>query len=66
MKEKYELQVYWDAGTSLVFIVPSWKHYGRDDFITEQIICMGMRPEWMKENPIFIVMRDNLEKVRPA
>lgn len=66
MREKYELQIYWDVGTSLVFVVPSWKQYGRDDFINEQILSLRMRPELIKENPIFIVMRDNTEKVRPA
>ena len=66
MEEKYELQIYWDIGTSLVYVVPSWKQYGRDDFINEQIISLRIRPEWIKENPIFIVMCDNIEKVRPA
>lgn len=66
MKEKYELETYWDIGTSLVFIIPNWKQYNRDDFINEQIIALRMRSEWIKENPMFIVMRDNLEKVKPA
>jgi len=66
MKDGYELQLYWDAGTSLVSIIPSWKQYGRNNFINEQITSLRMRPEYIKKNPIFIVMHDNTEKVKPA
>jgi len=66
-KEQRDIeQIYWNAGTTFVSIIPSWKHYGRYDYIHEQIIALRMRPEWLKENPIFIVMRDNNDKVKVA
>lgn len=48
-KPKWMIKTYWSLSSPLTILVPSWKHYPLDLYISEYIITLRMRGYMMKD-----------------
>lgn len=55
MKEKWELETFWNFG--LAIKIPSWKYYPISIYLREYIISLRMRS--LEDEPIHVVMYDD-------